>query len=355
MSSGGHGGQLTAATSLIECPLADRLDWVPLSSTMVSIPPPPLSQRARLATTRLLSCTRSLVTVDAALVFVADGLSLVEKGSMCLLARLARRGVVVRFSSGNLPAQCDANPVLKSWLRVVLRSAHVVVSQGPVWTRYFGSFSEAVGKVVEIPNGVALQPVHPPAQKPRVAFVGWMHREKGIFELLDAAISLRHQFPDVEFDFIGGGRDMSALKAEVAEKELERWVRVDGWLDHEVTLARLATASVFALPSYYEGLPNAMLEAMAAGLPIVATPVGAIPDVVRDGENGLLVPIGDANALTAALRTLLENPARAREMGLRGRATIAQQHDVERVWRDYGAALERACHEAGRRVTIAAD
>jgi len=353
MPSGGHGGQLTAGLSLLHSPLAERLEFVPLSSTMKSVPPPPLSIRMRDAATRLGSFVRSLATVDVALVFVADGLSLLEKGSMCLMARRAGRGVVARFSSGNLATQCEKHPSLRMWLRVVLRNAHVVVSQGPQWTRYFNSFSEAAGKVVEIQNGVALPAPHAvDARAPRIVFLGWMHREKGIFELVEAAATVHARVPGASFELIGGGRDLDALAAEVSRRGLGECVTMTGWLPHDAALARLREASIFALPSYYEGLPNAMLEAMATALPVVATPVGSIKDVIRDGENGLLVPVKDVTSLTNALLRLVEDPLLAQRLGERGRQTIIERHSIDTMWRKYGSAIERAGHSAGREISV---
>ncbi len=296
---------------------------------------------------------RLLPDADAVLVFAAGGLSVMEKGAMCMAARAAGRGVVVRFSSGDVPDLCRQHPAFDAWFRVVLRSAHVVVSQGPWWTRFFGAYPEAAGKLIEIRNSVTLGPVSAPVLgRSRVIFVGSMEREKGIFELLEAADIVRRNVPQVRFDLVGGGRDLEAIRAAISRRGLERWVSARGWLAHAETRTEYAASDVFVLPSYFEGLPNALLEAMSSALPAVVTPVGVIPDVIRDGDNGVLVPVREPAPLAAALERLLTDPVRARAIGARARATVADGYDDETAWRKYAAALARACHEAGRHAEI---
>jgi glycosyltransferase involved in cell wall biosynthesis len=99
--------------------------------------------------------------------------------------------------------------------------------------------------------------------------------------------------------------------------------------------AVLARLGIFCLTSDSEGTPNAILEAMSAGLPVVATRVGGIPRLVRDGVTGLLIPPGDDHALTDALRTLLRDPERAREMGKAGRARVEAEFGCDAIVRQF--------------------
>src|SRR5204863_340526 len=106
--------------------------------------------------------------------------------------------------------------------------------------------------------------------------------------------------------------------------------------------AILTRVRVACLCSSAEGLSNALMEAMAARLPIVATRVGGNPELVRERDNGLLVPAGDVDALAGALRTLLSGPAEAREMGLRGRRRVESELSMERMAQGHGALYRRA-------------
>jgi glycosyltransferase involved in cell wall biosynthesis len=95
--------------------------------------------------------------------------------------------------------------------------------------------------------------------------------------------------------------------------------------------ALLAGCDVFCLPSRAEGLPMVVLEAMMQARPVVATPAGGTAELVADGETGLLVPVGDAGALAAALRTLLDDPGRARRLGEAGRARVLAEFSADRA------------------------
>src|SRR5207248_6533482 len=136
-----------------------------------------------------------------------------------------------------------------------------------------------------------------------ILYLGWVERFKGVFELLDAVAVLHAnpQAPAFLVSIAGEGSEAAAVRTWVEEKGLSDFVRIQGLLEGERRLAALEQAHIFVLPSHTEGLPNAMIEAMAAGLPVVVTPVGSIPDVVVDGTNGLLVRPRDSAALAAAL------------------------------------------------------
>ncbi|HWE28696.1 MAG TPA: hypothetical protein VHB97_11885, partial [Polyangia bacterium] len=121
----GYGGQLAAASALVNSRFAEQFTLVPFSLDARPPPQPPLLTRAAIGVSRVARFCALLPKADVVLVFAASGLSLVEKGLMCLVARAAGKGVVVRLSAGDLPTQCDASPLFKRWLERVLASAHV--------------------------------------------------------------------------------------------------------------------------------------------------------------------------------------------------------------------------------------
>src|SRR5207249_2596233 len=115
-----------------------------------------------LALARVVKFIQLIVSVEVALIFCADGLGLLEKGVMAMIAYAARKRVILRFGSGNLPAQCERHPALRWWLRRMLAMSHVVITQSETWSRYFGEFPEARNKTVSAGNGVQF------ASRPRV-------------------------------------------------------------------------------------------------------------------------------------------------------------------------------------------
>ncbi len=172
----------------------------------------------------------------------------------------------------------------------------------------------------------------PPAGPPRVVLPARMLRDKGVEEFVRAARTLLGEGVRAEF-LLAGGTDPDNPSA-IPEARLREWSAAPGlrWLGHVDDMpALLAQCAIACLPSYREGLPKALIEAAACGLPIVATDVPGCRDVVRDGVEGVLVPARDADALARALRRLLADaPARA-AMGRAARAHAVAEFGRERV------------------------
>jgi len=160
-----------------------------------------------------------------------------------------------------------------------------------------------------------------------IACVGRLHRQKGLAHLLGAFHTLLQVQPTARLLLAGDGPDRAALEGTVGALRLGPFVRFLGTLADPWPL--LAAADIFALPSLWEGMPNALLEAMTAGLPCVATAVGAVPEMVVDGREALLVPPGDAGALARALAELATWPARRREMGALARQRVEAAYRIE--------------------------
>jgi glycosyltransferase involved in cell wall biosynthesis len=172
-----------------------------------------------------------------------------------------------------------------------------------------------------------------------IAYVGRLHAEKGVGALIGAFHALLQTEPTARLLLAGDGPQRRALERTVDTLRLRPFVRFLGSVPSPWPL--LAGADVFALPSLWEGMPNALLEAMAAGLPVVATAVGAVPEMVADGREGLLVPPGDPAALARALLELAGSRARRAEMGRRSRARVEAAYRIE----DTVAGIERLYDE----------
>jgi glycosyltransferase involved in cell wall biosynthesis len=173
-----------------------------------------------------------------------------------------------------------------------------------------------------------------PLDSPVVVALARLNPSKGLDHLLDAAAHLAERHPAARFVFIGGGPDAAyraTLDARAASLGIADRVRFIGERTDVAPLLGQATISV--LPSLSEALPNSVLESMAAGVPVVATRVGGIPEVIEDGVTGLLVPPGDSRALADAIGRLLDTPSWACAMGRSGRETAVQRFSTERMVR----------------------
>jgi len=221
-----------------------------------------------------------------------------------------------------------AGPAGRAVIRFFLDRVAVIVVLSERWAAWMHGVTSNP-RIVCLPNPVALPPPSTAAREPGlIAFAGRCEEAKGVYDLIEAVSRLRPVCPRLRVECAGDG-DMARLRRRALELGVGPQVTMRGWIGEREREALLARAAVFVLPSYVEALPMSLLEAMAAGCPVIATRVGGIPDLVRDGENGLLVPPGDPAALAAALQRLLADHALAARLGRQARATVASRHTVE--------------------------
>jgi colanic acid/amylovoran biosynthesis glycosyltransferase len=175
-----------------------------------------------------------------------------------------------------------------------------------------------------------------PPGRLHVLCVGTLHEVKGQEHLVEACRLLIAQSVDVVCRLVGDGPDRSMLARRIAEAGLEHRVVLPGARTQPQVAADLVAADVLVAPSVptrqgrREGIPVVLMEAMSSGLPVVASELSGIPELVEDGVSGLLVPPGDATSLAAALRALYEDPALRRRLGESGRRRVLAEFDIKR-------------------------
>ena len=162
----------------------------------------------------------------------------------------------------------------------------------------------------------------------RLLFVGRMAAVKGVPLLLEAVAALAADHPDLHLTLIGDGPDRTALEARATGLGIADRCTFAGYRGQAEVAEALKSADIFVLPSFAEGVPVVLMEAMAAGLPVIATRIAGIPELVEDGIHGRLVPPGDTDALRAAIAEVLADPETRKRMGDAGRATVAAGFDA---------------------------
>jgi colanic acid/amylovoran biosynthesis glycosyltransferase len=168
-----------------------------------------------------------------------------------------------------------------------------------------------------------------PAAK-RLVCIGRLAEQKGQLALLQAAALLRDQGIDFELTLIGDGPMRGEVEAMIARLNLGSQVRLTGWMSNEAVRREIAGARALVLPSFAEGLPVVLMEALALGRPVVSTFVAGIPELVEPGVSGWLAPAGSVEALAAAIHAALATPVeRLETMGRAGAARVARQHDAQ--------------------------
>lgn len=200
------------------------------------------------------------------------------------------------------------------------------------------SLNIAGDRVTVIPNGVDISNYEyrdsSTSAGEKLIWVGRMSTEKGLKYLLDAMPQLLKVYPDVKLSLVGDGPLRPEVERTIRKLGIAKSVILTGMVSHEQVPVYLRSSAIFVMPSLSEGLPLVMLEAMSIGLPVVATWVGGVPDVViGEGANqtGLMVPPEDADALASALIELLDDPALAKKLGMNGRSVVETDYTWQKV------------------------
>jgi len=205
-----------------------------------------------------------------------------------------------------------------------LASRVIVLSES--WREFVQAIAPQARPVV-VPNYVRMSAVieKHTGKEITVLFLGLLGKRKGIFDLLKAFEQAHRHIPSLRL-LVGGNGQVEEAKRIAQELGIASSVEFLGWLDEARRLEMLMKADIFTLPSYNEGLPMSVLEAMAHGIPVITTPVGGIPEVIIDGVHGRLVAPGDITAIETALLEFAGQAELRRRIGEAGRSHVGANY-----------------------------
>jgi glycosyltransferase involved in cell wall biosynthesis len=255
------------------------------------------------------------------------------------------------------------------WGRMLLRSVgHVTAVSGHSLSDFRRTYRLPAAKISSIPIGVRIPDPSERAQAKTslaslvgvaegdqiVAHVGSYTPEKNHLWLLEAFSEIAAQRPRAHLVLFGDGPLRSRVTSEVERRRLAARVHILGSRADAATL--VGGADIFVLPSATEGIPGALLEAAAHGVPVVATDVGSVREAMMDGQTGVLVPAGALDTFVNAVTDLLNAPSRLQELGEAGRRFVRQRYDIERVIDRFEALYLALCagQPASREVMVPA-
>ncbi|MSR65476.1 MAG: glycosyltransferase family 1 protein [Verrucomicrobiae bacterium] len=273
-----------------------------------------------------------------------------------------------------------SSPTLKWFVRTVLKMVDGIIVQAAALRNMFAGLFPLDGIAV-LPNGLDFDgwnlPTRIQSERVRLLFVGHLTFAKGFYDLIVAYDELRARHPQIELWFAGEFMDNERQKFRVAElldgddqkyffdHVTEISDRIKSFMDNEQAhdakyLGRIAgdekrsvfeSADIFVLPSYTEGFSMAVLEAMGYGLPIVATKVGALPEVLQDGVHGFLVDRRDPKALADRLEKLIQSPSLRKQIGDSNAAHARASYDINLVGRQLLRILSGKQEDAAKIIT----
>jgi glycosyltransferase involved in cell wall biosynthesis len=294
----------------------------------------------------LLAHRAAIVHLNTALVVRAYWRDL----AYLIVAKLCGARVLYQLHGGALPeAFCRGHSLLTAFVRSTLRLADAIValsaSEAEEFRRFVGST-----RVFVVPNGVdctayaaLARAASSPAAPLRLLYMGRLVREKGVYELVQGLALARRQGVAAELAIAGAGPEETPLRQSAVALGLDG-VSFLGPVRGAAKMSALEWADVFVLPTYHlEGLPYALLESMAAGVPVIATRVGGIPELVADGINGLLMEPQAPQAIALAIRTLASDREALARMSAASRATIAARYSIGRLAAGLGRVYGELC------------
>lgn len=321
-----YGGLVTSCRALVNSSFPQQFNLTLIDSTQVSNPPPGLLIRALIAIRRFALFVFKVCWVrpDAVLVFSTSGLGLLEKGVMGRFSQLVGARLLMFPRGGYLLRNYENSRLMRICSRIAFMKASKVLCQGQQWQSFV---TQKLGRKVEdaliVENWTASKELleigsnrsYDQNQSPlKILFVGWLDYEKGVMDILQALLNLsgKNRF---RIEFVGEGNALKEAKDFVGENGLEKEVVFSGWLEGPTLCKAYQRSEVFLLPSWMEGLPNAMIEAMATGLTPIVSSVGNIPSVIENGKNGLLVEPKNPGSVSNALNRIVDNELLLEKLG----------------------------------------
>ena len=292
---------------------------------------------------RILLTLRSLAGLLAKLltfryrlvhIHCSDRLSFYEKSAFILCCRFFAARTVMHIHTGRFPGFYEQSRC-KYLVRFLLNRTTAIITVSRQTRQFFRQTCKS--QVFQVPNCVSpiffdSEPL-PQQERRDILFLGYINPAKGIFELLQAVKLIRKLGHQNRVLLLGGEQvpgTVDRVRRFISTEGIQG-VELGGEVTPEEVAGYCRSSAIFVLPSYSEGLPVSMLEAMASGLPVVASRVGGVPELVTDEENGLLVPPRDVESLARALVRLLEDPELCLRMGRNNRKKVRDTFSADRT------------------------
>lgn len=204
----------------------------------------------------------------------------------------------------------------KKFIKHFIEKSDAIIVLSTYWENYFKSTFQL--KNIFILNNIVPYPEiykKEYSEEINFLFLGEIGKRKGTFELIEAINNIKNSFNGIINFYIGGNGDIKKFNSKIKEYKLENIIHYVGWITGNDKIELLKKSHVFILPSYNEGLPISILEAMSYRMPIISTPVGGIPEVLKEKVNGILVIPGNIKEIEEALKFFITNPTKIKIMG----------------------------------------
>lgn len=277
-----------------------------------------------------LSFGRLVKDCDIVHIHMAAQASFDRKALFVARAKKAGKKIVIHQHGGDFDKYFfeQVDEAKRKRIKKIFSFADKIIVLSEEWADFFGKNVCSPKKVEVLYNGVVMPAyVKEDYSDHNVLLLGRLGEPKGTYDLLKAIPRVIEAVPDATFYFAGDG-DVEKCKKITTEIGLEKYVVFLGWIRDKDKEKHLRSCSTFILPSYHEGMPMSVLEAMSYGLATISTNVGGIPQIIDTGVDGIRVAAGDVAAIERALVDVLTNVSERKRLGNAGRLKIEKKFDL---------------------------
>jgi glycosyltransferase involved in cell wall biosynthesis len=276
---------------------------------------------------------RSSSSVDIVHIHVSSGLSFFRKLILLKIAKLKGLKIIVHLHSSEFEQfYNESSGSIKNRIRSFFDDSDAIIVLSKSWKRFIEKISSN-NSIFILYNGANLEKFSgkiPHNNRINISFMGRLGKRKGVYDLLEAFARVVKDFPNAHL-VLGGDGDINEVKQIVSQKELSNNIHILGWVSGEEKVRVFQECDIYVLPSYNEGLPGSILEAMSVGIPVVSTRVGGIPEAVSENKNGFLIQPGDVDDMTDKLQCLVANDGLRQRMGIESMIIMQEKFDIVQI------------------------
>ena len=280
-----------------------------------------------------ISILFSMKNTDIVHIHMASRGSFLRKGIVVLISKIFNKKIIIHLHGAEFMVfyNYECNKLIKRYIRYIFDKSDKVISLSESWKK---DLTQIVNpeKIRVVPNGVLInnEDNEKDYKDKVVLFLGRLGERKGIFDLIDVIREIVNIHKDSMFIIAGDG-EIEKVKNLCSNYNLNKNVRVLGWVDGEDKIELLKNATVYVLPSYNEGMPMSILEAMSFSIPVVSTYVGGIPEVINNGVDGLLIEPGNKESLKQKLLQLLNSESERELIGKKAKEKIDKKFNLVKI------------------------
>jgi glycosyltransferase involved in cell wall biosynthesis len=267
--------------------------------------------------------------IDLVYIHMSADASFFRKSIFVMVSKLYRKRIVLHMHSSEFDIFYEkSGKFIKKYIKFIYKKTDKLIVLTQKWGEVYKQFVASY-KIIVIYNSVEVpgNNLYNPDNK-FITFLGILGKRKGTYDLLDVIPDIIRDYPMVKFVLAGNG-EIDRVNNIIQQKGLEANVVVPGWINQNQKDELLRKTIIYVLPSYYEGLPMSVLEAMSYGLPVITTQVGGMSEVISNGTEGILITPGDKEALRNSILSLLSNEEIRRSLSDNGYKKIKEFYNSE--------------------------